>query len=503
MFYVDNGKNFQEIKSDNIPNITLQNANSDLNYLNVEIKTSPNTTPRNASPVLTPSEKLPLYNNEQFLSSNTPVVFSSNVGLIASDNNVIQTIPLSALRGNSITNNTNALVTQDFSSKQQESDASKEDILDDIVNMYRLRGNNHNDNHYMSETSSNASSCSSVCGWSYGGSSSNINGNTDHNSFYENKHSQGKEKGVGSGGNSRSSNSHPSHFKRHSSNSFGLDPIPEYDVAEGPPIFQPLVPPAVVVPKPFSENISFPTTLQPRANDRLNICRTSVNSNTVTTGSTGHQQPKQFASISHANEISTQIPPLVFNHPETNAHSNNYGQGLTYQQIESNDKAHSPYQISENNITSSPTEPTKKDPKRGESKHLIPLSPSNSSYVSPRDLEVAMHIESNSSYHPSPSSRVSSPSFEKIDINNSTTSQRSSRSYTKPSKRSRSNTPTNMYNNEMRDQEAREAGVSSRQRRKSNVNSGSAGNDDFKYKYLLMKHYINYGIYMNLNLYYL
>merc|ERR1712062_767079 len=102
------------------------------------------------------------------------------------------------------------------------------------------------------------------------------------------------------------------------------------------------------------------------------------------------------------------------------------------------------------------------------------LSPSNSSYVSPRDLEVAMHIESNSSYHPSPSSRVSSPSFEKIDINNSTTSQRSSRSYTKPSKRSRSNTPTNMYNNEMRDQEAREAGVSSRQRRKSNVNSGSA-----------------------------
>ena len=86
-----------------------------------------------------------------------------------------------------------------------------------------------------------------------------------------------------------------------------------------------------------------------------------------------------------------------------------------------------------------------------------------------------MHIESNSSYQPSPSSRVSSPNLDKLDLNTSSTSQRSSRSYTKPSKRSRSNTPTNMYNNEIRDQEAREAGVSSRQRRKSNVNSGSAG----------------------------
>ena len=123
----------------------------------------------------------------------------------------------------------------------------------------------------------------------------------------------------------------------------------------------------------------------------------------------------------------------------------------------------------------SPTEPNKVDPKRGDSKHFVPLSPSNSSYVSPKDLEVAMHIESNSSYQPSPSSRVSSPNLDKLDLNTSSTSQRSSRSYTKPSKRSRSNTPTNMYNNEIRDQEAREAGVSSRQRRKSNVNSGSAG----------------------------
>ena len=144
--------------------------------------------------------------------------------------------------------------------------------------------------------------------------------------------------------------------------------------------------------------------------------------------------------------------------------------------MEKNIENNGTYQMSDSNITISPTECSMVDPKRGDSKHVIPLSPSNSSYISPRDLEAAMHTESTSSYQASPSSRVSSPSLEKLDLNNSTTSQRSSRSYTKPSKRSRSNTPTNMYNNDIREQEAREAGVSSRQRRKSNVSSASSGN---------------------------
>ena len=325
-FLVETNKNFQDIKSDNLPSITLQNGNSDLNYLNVDIKTSPNTTPRNSSPVISTSEKLSLYNGDPFLPPNASIMFSSNSGLIASDNNNIQTITLSALRGDAIANNANAVLPQDLANNQPESDASKEDILDDIVNMYRLRGNNHNDNHYMSETSSNASSCSSVCGWSYGGGSSNVNGNSEHNSLYEGKHIQGKDKGGGGIGSSKSGNSHPSHFKRHNSNSFGLDPIPEYDVAEGPPIFQPLVPPAVVVPKPFSENISFPTTLQPRANDRLNICRTSVNQNPVSTASSTMQQQRAFEppTLVNTTAISMSIPPVVFNHPDTNIHSKNY-----------------------------------------------------------------------------------------------------------------------------------------------------------------------------------
>ena len=273
---------------------------------------------------MTSTEKFPSYNSDQFLSSNAPLLFSSNAGLIASDNNAIQTIPLSALRGDSIANNANALLSQDLPNKQPESDASKEDILDDIVNMYRLRGNNHNDNHYMSETSSNASSCSSVCGWSYGGGSNNLNSNSEHNSLYESKYSQGKDKGGVGGSANRSSNSHPSHFKRQSSNSFGLDPIPEYDVAEGPPIFQPLVPPAVVVPKPFSENISFPTTLQPRANDRLNICRTNVNANAVPIAATNNVQQQKLPQDESASTTSTNIPPLIFSHPDANIHSKSY-----------------------------------------------------------------------------------------------------------------------------------------------------------------------------------
>ena len=250
------------------------------------------------------------------------MLFSSNSGPISSDNSNLQSIPLSALRGDSIANNANALLSHDLHCKQPESDIAKEDILDDIVNMYRLRGN---DNHYMSETSSNASSCSSVCGWSYGGSSSNINGNSEHINIFENKHNQGKDKGGGSSGGIRSGSAHSSQFKRHNSNSFGLEAIPEYDVAEGPPIFQPLVPPAVVVPKPFSENISFPTTLQPRANDRLNICRTSVNPNAAPPPSSSLQQQKPFTppNSTNSSSTSTNVPPIVFNHPENNLQSNN------------------------------------------------------------------------------------------------------------------------------------------------------------------------------------
>ena len=112
------------------------------------------------------------------------------------------------------------------------------------------------------------------------------------------------------------------------------------------------------------------------------------------------------------------------------------------------------------------------DPKRGETKHFTSHLPSTStqSYLSTKDLGVAMHTDPNYSYQSSPSSRVSSPTFEKHDSNTSATNQRSSRHFSKPSKRSRSNTPTNMNNIDMRDQEAIDAGVSSRQRRKSNAN---------------------------------
>ena len=89
--------------------------------------------------------------------------------------------------------------------------------------------------------------------------------------------------------------------------------------------------------------------------------------------------------------------------------------------------------------------------------------------MSSKDLEVAMHIQANHSYQASPSSRVSSPNLEKLDLNTYNNSQRSSRQFTKPSKRSRSNTPTSMNQNEKWEQEAREAGVSCRQRRKSNA----------------------------------
>ena len=108
------------------------------------------------------------------------------------------------------------------------------------------------------------------------------------------------------------------------------------------------------------------------------------------------------------------------------------------------------------------------DPKRGETKHFTSHSASPSSQ-STKDLEVAMHIDPNFSYQSSPSSRVSSPTWDKLDSSTSATNQRSSRHFTKPSKRSRSNTPTNMNTIDMRDHEAIDAGASSRQRRKSNA----------------------------------
>ena len=98
----------------------------------------------------------------------------------------------------------------------------------------------------------------------------------------------------------------------------------------------------------------------------------------------------------------------------------------------------------------------------------FPTSPENP-FISMQDTQPSLNTEVNSSYQPSPSSRVSSPTLDKLDLNNCNSSQRSSRQYSKPSKRSRSNTPTSMKNNEIRELEARDVGCSSRQRRKSNA----------------------------------
>lgn len=319
----------------------IESTNSNSNYLSVDIKESPNTTPRNISPILTPRAKSPTY-PDLFMTSHSSVLFSTG-GALTADNHNIQSIPLSALRSESIVNNVNALLSEGIESKQEESFESKDHstkakplntdtnslgmTLDDIVNMYRLKGNSHNENHYMSETSSNASSCSSVCGWSYGGSS-NINGSSEHNNILENKHGQGngKEKLGGNNGNSRNSNHHYSQFKRSDSMSrFGLDPIPEMYVPEDPPVFQPLVPPAVVVPKPFSENISFPTTLQPRANDRLNICRPAGVPNAELTTTQINQQQKQFTVTSFNSSTNvTSVPPIVLNHSPPNSSKESY-----------------------------------------------------------------------------------------------------------------------------------------------------------------------------------
>ena len=98
----------------------------------------------------------------------------------------------------------------------------------------------------------------------------------------------------------------------------------------------------------------------------------------------------------------------------------------------------------------------------------FPTSPDNP-FLTMQDAQPSLNTEITSSYQPSPSSRVSSPTLDKLDLNTSNSSQRTSRQYSKPSKRSRSNTPTSMKNNEIRELEARDVGCSSRQRRKSNA----------------------------------
>ena len=168
--------NCENITNGDIYNKMLANAASNSLCLNADIKESPNTTPRNISPILTPRAKSPTY-PDPFMTSNSSGLFSTG-GVITADNNNMHSIPLSALRSESIVNNVNALLSDTIESKKDESFKSKDlatktdpvstdtnslgMTLDDIVNMYRLKGNGHNENHYMSETSSNASSCSSV-----------------------------------------------------------------------------------------------------------------------------------------------------------------------------------------------------------------------------------------------------------------------------------------------------------------------------------------------------
>ena len=308
----------------NIQNRPIGNTNVSSSYTLVDIKESPNTTPRNVSPVI-PAHLKSSINSTDHYPTSTSSMSSRPAGSQILESNSVQPIPLSALRTEAVVNNVNALLSQEILAEQQimsdnRQDPAKEEpitngdyslgmTLDDIMNMYRLKG----ENHYMSETSSNASSCSSVCGWSYGGSS-NINGTLEHNNIFDNRmiHVNGKDKG--SHVNPRNGNNHHSQFKgsNNFSYKFGLDPIPEYDVPEAPPIFQPLVPPAVVVPNPFKENISFPTTLQARPNDgRFNICRATVSSGVVSTVAQVSSHQKQLMA---ASNISNTVPPCVMNH---------------------------------------------------------------------------------------------------------------------------------------------------------------------------------------------
>ena len=310
--------------SNSIHNRPIGNTNVSSSYTLEAIKDSPNTTPRNVSPVIPAHPKSSINSNDHYLTSTSSMNLRP-AGSQTLENNSVHPIPLSALRAEAVVNNVNALLSQEILAEQQimsdnRHEAAKEEpitngdyslgmTLDDIMNMYRLKG----ENHYMSETSSNASSCSSVCGWSYGGSS-NINGTLEHNNIFDNRmiHVNGKDKG--SHGNPRNGNNYHSQFKGSNNFSckFGLDPIPEYDVPEAPPIFQPLVPPAVVVPNPFKENISFPTTLQARPNDgRFNICRATVSSGVVSTVAQVSSHQKQLMT---ASNISNTVPPCVMNH---------------------------------------------------------------------------------------------------------------------------------------------------------------------------------------------
>ena len=195
--------------------------------------------------------------------------------------------------------------------------------LNDFENIYCGRTNSNGDAHYMSETSSNASSCSSVCGWSYGGGSGNGGGNLEHNTILKNKVSNANstERISGKDGNARSNSYHHSYMKINSNTNtrFGLESIPEYEVPEGPPTFQPLVPPPVIIPRPFSENISFPTTLQPRSNDRFDIWRISGSGGTVAPLAPVNQQQKQQQLISMPIPISSAfggLPTILFQDSE-------------------------------------------------------------------------------------------------------------------------------------------------------------------------------------------
>ena len=109
-----------------------------------------------------------------------------------------------------------------------------------------------------------------------------------------------------------------------------MEPIPEYDVADAPPIFQPLVPPPVIIPKPFSENISFPTTLQPRGatlNERFDMWRSQgggiINAAGGTVAAAAMAKPRQQPIIGgNINATSTSfapatisVPPIIYEVP--------------------------------------------------------------------------------------------------------------------------------------------------------------------------------------------
>ena len=230
------------------------------------MKQSPNLTPTNMSPTLTPKTG-PTGSSDVSASTTYSSELNRALGSMATQTFSCNRQYNSVIFGqtNSVVNNFNAVLPENMMT------------LNDFENIYCGRTNSNGDAHYMSETSSNASSCSSVCGWSYGGGSSG-GGMSEHNTILKNKvsNSSGAERISGKDSNARSNSYHHSHMKTkiNTNTRFGLESIPEYEVPDDPPTFQPLVPPAVIIPRPFSENISFPTTLQPRSNDRFDIWRT-------------------------------------------------------------------------------------------------------------------------------------------------------------------------------------------------------------------------------------